>query len=69
MVVEKSLELTATGDTIEAAVTEAVDRAGLTLDGITAFEVLHVAGTVTDGRITYRVRVRIDFTLLERFHE
>ena len=67
--VEKSIDLTATGPTIDQAVAEAVDRAGLTLDGVTGFEVLNVAGTVTDGRIAYRVRLRIDFTLLERFHE
>ena len=69
MVVEKSIDLTATGPTIDGAVTEAVDRAGLTLDGITSFSVVDIAGVVEDGRITYRVRVRVNFTLLERFHE
>ena len=69
MVVEKSIDLTATGPTIDVAVAEAVDRAGLTLDGITSFSVVDIAGVVEEGRITYRVRVRVNFTLLERFHE
>jgi flavin-binding protein dodecin len=68
-VVEKSIDLTATGPTIDAAVAEAVDRAGMTLDGITSFTVEDIAGTVVEGRITYRVGVRVNFTLLERFHE
>jgi dodecin len=69
VVVEKSIDLTATGPTIDAAVAEAVERAGLTLDGITSFAVEDIAGVVDDGRLTYRVRVRVSFTLLERFHE
>ena len=69
MLVEKSIDLTATGSSIEGAIAEAVDRASLTLEGVTSFEVEHIAGTVVDGRMTYRVRVRLSFTLKEQFHE
>ncbi len=53
--VEKSIDLTATGGSVEDAVAEAVERAGLTLDGITSFHVDDIAGTVADGRILYQV--------------
>lgn len=69
MLVEKSIDLTATGPTIEEAIAEAVDRASLTLEGVTSFEVEHIEGTVEHGRPTYRVRVRLSFTLKEQFHE
>ena len=39
MSVEKSIDLTATGPTIEEAVAEAVHRASLTLKGLTTFEI------------------------------
>jgi flavin-binding protein dodecin len=39
MSVEKSIDLTATGATIEEAVAEAVHRASLTLQGLTGFEI------------------------------
>jgi flavin-binding protein dodecin len=68
-VVEKSIDLTATGPTVEDAVADAVERAGMTLDSITSFHVDDIAGTVADGHIVYQVRLRVTFTLLERFHE
>lgn len=68
MTVEKSIDLTATGSTIEEAVAEAVGRAGLTLEGVGSFEVERVEGVVEDGRVNYRVRVRVSFTLKEQFH-
>ncbi|MGH2660400.1 MAG: dodecin family protein [Actinomycetota bacterium] len=68
MMVEKSIDLTATGPTIEDAVAEAVGRANLTLEGISSFEVERVEGTVEGGRLTYRVLVRVSFTLKEQFH-
>ena len=68
MTVQKAVDLTGSGDSVEDAVAEAVDRAGLTLDGITRFEVVGLAGSVTDGRLTYEVHVRVWFTLLERVH-
>jgi flavin-binding protein dodecin len=66
--VQKAVDLTGSGETIQDAVTEALDRARLTLEGITAFEVQNIAGTVDGGGTVYRVQVRIWFTLLERMH-
>lgn len=69
MSVEKSIDLTATGATIEDAVAEAISRASLTLKGLTNFEVENIAGTIADGEPSYRVRVRVDFVIKERVHE
>jgi flavin-binding protein dodecin len=68
MTVEKSIDLTATGPTIEEAVAEAIHRASLTLEGISSFEVERVEGTVEDGRPNYRVLVRVSFAIKEHFH-
>lgn len=68
MSVQKAVDLTGSGETIQDAVTEALDRARLTLEGITAFEVQGIAGTVDGSGTAYRVQVRIWFTLLERMH-
>jgi flavin-binding protein dodecin len=68
MAVQKAVDLTGTGATVEDAVSEAIDRAGLTLDGITRFDVVSLSGTVGQGRLTYEVHVRVWFTLLERVH-
>jgi len=69
MSVEKSIDLTATGPTIDAAVAEAVHRASLTLKGVSSFEVERIEGRVTDGEISYRVLVRVSFAIKERIHE
>jgi flavin-binding protein dodecin len=66
--VQKAVELTGTGATIEDAVGEALDRARLTLEGITSFELRQVSGLVEGARTTYRVELRVWFTLLERMH-
>ena len=68
MAVQKSVELTGTGVNIEEAVAEALDRASLTLEGITSFEIRQVSGMVDGSRVTYRVELRVWFTLLERMH-
>jgi flavin-binding protein dodecin len=67
--VEKSIDLTATGATIEDAVGEAVHRARLTLRGLTSFEVERIDGSIDDGEITYRVHVRVSFVVKEQVHE
>jgi flavin-binding protein dodecin len=67
--VEKSIDLTATGSTIEDAVGDAVDRARLTLRGLTSFEVERIEGLIDKGEITYRVWVRISFVVKEQVHE
>lgn len=68
MTVQKAVELIGTGPTIQDAVTEALDRARLTLDGITAFEMADVSGVVDGDAVEYRVQLRVWFTLLERMH-
>jgi flavin-binding protein dodecin len=66
---EKAIELTGTGGSVEEAVQEALDRASLTLEAITSFDVERVSGVLDGSRLTYRVRVKVWFTLLERVHE
>ena len=51
MPVEKSIDLTATGPSIEEAVAAAVQRAALTLEGVSSFELERVDGTVQDGEL------------------
>jgi flavin-binding protein dodecin len=68
MAVQKAVELTGAGASVEDAVAEAVDRAGLTLEGITGFEVTRLSGTVDGARVTYEVQLRVWFTLRERMH-
>lgn len=68
MAVQKSVELTGTGTNIEEAVSEALDRASLTLEGITSFEIRQVSGLVEGSRVIYRVELRVWFTLLDRMH-
>lgn len=69
MPVEKSIDLTGTGSTIEDAVAAAVHRAGLTLQGLTSFEVDRIEGRVVDGEPEYRVLVRVSFVIKEHLHE
>ena len=69
MAVEKSIDLTATGATIEEAVSEAVDRARLTLQGLTSFEVERIEGHLEGQDIAYRVLVRVSFVIKEQLHE
>ncbi len=69
MAVEKSIDLTATGATIEEAVQEAVHRASLTLKGLTTFEIERIEGVIEDGEVGYRVLVRIAFQIKEQVHE
>jgi len=66
--VQKAVELTGTGATVEDAIGEALDRARLTLEGITRFDVRQISGIVEGGRTTYQVELRVWFTLLERMH-
>lgn len=69
MSVEKSIDLTATGASIEEAVASAVHRASLTLKGLTSFEVERIEGLVEDGEVVYRVLVRVSFQIKEQVHE
>lgn len=69
MSVEKSIDLTATGSSIEDAVASAVHRASLTLKGLTSFEIERIEGLVEDGEVVYRVLVRVSFQIKEQVHE
>ena len=69
MPVEKSIDLTATGASIEDAVGQAVHRASLTLRGVSGFEVERIEGSVHDDELTYRVLVRVSFVVKEHVHE
>jgi flavin-binding protein dodecin len=68
MPVQKAVDLIGEGPNVEAAVEEALDRAGLTLEGITSFTVQRISGQVDGGRTVYRVELQVWFTLLERMH-
>lgn len=68
MAVQKALDLIGEGPTVQDAVGEALDRAQLTLEGITSFRVQDVSGLIGDGQPTYRVEVRVWFTLMEKIH-
>ncbi|MDT7705521.1 MAG: dodecin [Pseudonocardiales bacterium] len=68
MTVQKAIELIGTGDTVQDAVTEALDRARLSLEGITSFEVQRISGVLDESGTSYRVELRVWFTLLERMH-
>ncbi len=68
MSVQKAVELIGTGPSIQDAMSEALDRARMTLDGITSFEVADISGVVDGAAVEYRVKLRVWFTLLERMH-
>jgi flavin-binding protein dodecin len=66
--VQKSVELIGEGATVEDAVGEALDRAGVSLEGITSFTVVGITGRVESTALVYRVELKVWFTLLERIH-
>jgi flavin-binding protein dodecin len=69
MSVEKSIDLTATGSSIEEAVDAAIHRASLTLRGLTSFEVVSINGLLDEGDVSYKVLVRVWFVIKEQLHE
>ena len=69
MGVEKSIDLVATGPSIDEAVAEALHRASLTLKGITSFVVTRIEGRFDGGELSYRVYLQLSFQLKERIHE
>ena len=66
--VQKAIDLIGTGESIQDAVSEALDRARLSLEGITSFEVQRISGVVDGATAGYEVQLRVWFTLLERMH-
>lgn len=68
MAVQKSLDVIGEGPTVEEAVSEALDRVQMTLEGITSFRIQDISGVLGDGDPIYRVEVRVWFTLLDKMH-
>ena len=66
--VQKAIDLTGSGETIQDAVSEALDRARETVEGITRFEVKDITGIVEGPGEEYQVQIRVWFTVLERMH-
>jgi flavin-binding protein dodecin len=66
--VDKALELTGIGATVEDAVQEALDRARLTMEGLSRFEITRLSGTLEGSRPVFKVELKLWFTLLERMH-
>jgi flavin-binding protein dodecin len=66
--VQKAIDLTGSGETIQDAVSEALDRARESLQAITSFEVQRISGVVGESSTTYQVEIKVWFTLLERMH-
>ena len=66
--VQKAIDLNGSGETIQDAVAEALDRARESLEGITNFEVQRISGVVGESSTTYQVELKVWFTLLERLH-
>lgn len=68
MTVQKAIDLIGTGNSIQDAVTEALDRARLSVEGLETFEVQRISGVVDGGSAEFRVELRVWFTLRERMH-
>ena len=66
--VQKAIDISGSGETIQDAVAEALDRARESLEGITGFEVQRISGVVDESSTTYNVELKVWFTLLERMH-
>ncbi len=69
--VEKSIELTGTStNSIEDAVSLAVSRAAVTIDGLRRVDVGTVSATIEDGAVArWHVTMKITFAIQERLHE
>jgi flavin-binding protein dodecin len=69
--VEKSIELTGTSaNSIEDAVSLAVSRAAVTIDGIRRVEIASVSATVENGAVaSWHVTVKLTFSIQDRLHE
>lgn len=71
MTVTKTIDLSGRStESIEAAISEAVARAALSVDEVEEFEITRVTGSVRDGRVwEYRVWLRVTFVVQETIHE
>lgn len=61
--VYKKTEIVGTGDSIEDAVDNGIERAGETIRNLRWFEVDEIRGSVVDGAIEYQVTLKVGFTL------
>ena len=69
--VEKTIELTGTSaNGIQDAVTLAVSRAAVTIEGIRRVEIAGVTATVENGSVvSWHVKVKLTFAIQDRLHE
>jgi flavin-binding protein dodecin len=69
--VEKTITLTGIStNSIEDAVSLAVARAAVTIEGIRRVQIIDVGASVENGAVTdWRVKVQITFTVQDRLHE
>ena len=69
--VEKTIDLTGTSaNSIEDAVSLAVSRAAVTIEGIRRIRVIDIAADVENGSVSaWRVRVKLTFGIQDRVHE
>jgi dodecin len=69
--VEKTIDLTGiSSNSIEDAVNLAVNRAAVTIQGIREARIVDVAAVVEDGSVaSWRVKVKVTFTVQDRVHE
>ncbi|MBI2693012.1 hypothetical protein [Mycobacterium nebraskense] len=59
MSVQKSVELDRIGPDIEQAVSAALDRAVVWLEGITSFEIVRIDGFFEGTKLSYRVQLLV----------
>jgi flavin-binding protein dodecin len=71
IMVEKTIELTGSSATsIEDAVSLAVARAAVTINGIYHVEVADISAMVEDGRVArWKVKIKATFPVKDRVHE
>jgi hypothetical protein len=69
--VEKTIELTGvSANSIEDAVSLAIARAAVTIEGISQAEVVDIRVSVENGSVSeWRVKVKVSFTVRDRVHE
>jgi flavin-binding protein dodecin len=69
--VEKTITLTGvSANSIQDAISLAVARAAVTIEGIRRVHVVDVDGDVENGAVVnWRVKVQITFTVQDRLHE
>ena len=71
IMVEKTIELTGiSSNSIEDAVNLALNRAAVTIQGIREALIVDVAAVIEDGSVaSWRVKVKVTFTVQDRVHE